>query len=125
MEYRYYTCCTAARRGKTGCKGRTIPMAELDALVVEHVETRLPAPGRLKSILGVLVVRRSERVQSLVQRAEVGADQIMVRGSALKLLQTLTAVSGGKPGQETARLGVRSFVPKWLPGPDSNQRPFD
>jgi site-specific DNA recombinase len=221
-EYRYYTCCTAARQGKTGCKGRTIPMAELDALVVEHVENRLLAPGRLEKTLGGLIDRREEHaqkekgrvtelkrqaveaeakltrlyeaiengladlsdsnlrgrieelkrvrdaaradveraesreakvpeitmeaiqqfaraaraglrredgsfrrshVQKLVQRAEVGSDQILIRGSALQLLQTLTEASGGKHGVETAGIGVRSFVPKWLPGPDSNQRP--
>ncbi|MFS8040751.1 MULTISPECIES: zinc ribbon domain-containing protein [Xanthobacter] len=223
-EYRYYICCTAARQGKTGCKGRTIPMAELDSIVVEHVETRLLTPGRLENMLGALVERRSDHaekekeqitalkhqaadaeeklprlyraiengladlddsnlkgriaelkrirdsaradveraesrdarsanitmesinefarmarqrlgredgtfrrnhIQSLVQRAEVGADQIVIRGSALKLLQTLAEVSGGKPGVETATLGVRSFVPNWLPEQDSNLRPFD
>ncbi|MGE3363940.1 MAG: recombinase family protein [Rhizobiaceae bacterium] len=220
-EYRYYTCCTAARQGKTGCKGRTIPMAELDGLVVEHVERRLLEPTRLRQALGGLMgmrkahaekekervealrrqagdaeskltrlyeaienglaelddpnlkgriaelkrirdaarsdVERAEardtngaeitpaaleqfirlakeglrrddgsfrrsHVQKIVQRAEVGTVQIVIRGSALQLFNTLVA-SGGKPGVETAGIGVRSFVPKWLPGPDSNQRP--
>ncbi|RUV94430.1 recombinase family protein [Mesorhizobium sp. M5C.F.Ca.IN.020.14.1.1] len=220
-EYRYYTCCTAARQGKTGCKGRTIPMAELDGLVVEHVERRLLEPARLRKALGGLMemrkthadkekeriealrrqagdaeskltrlyeaienglaelddpnlkgriaelkrirdaarsdVERAEardtneaeitpaaleqfirlakeglrrddgsfrrsHVQKIVQRAEVGTNQIVIRGSPLQLFNTLLA-SGGKPGVETAGIGVRSFVPKWLPGPDSNQRP--
>ncbi|MEP7455701.1 recombinase family protein [Phyllobacterium sp. SB3] len=222
--YRYYTCCTAARQGKTGCKGRTIPMADLDALVVDHIETRLLSPGRLENVLGGLVDRRSEQVekekeritalrhqaaqaeekltrlytaienglaelddsnlkgriselkrirdsaradaeraenrdanaarltmesirefakvarqrlrredgtfrrshvQKFVQRAEIGSDQIVIRGSALRLLQSLAEASGGEPRVvvETAGSEVRSFVPKWLPGPDSNQRP--
>ena len=25
-RYRYYTCCTKARQGETGCPGRTVPM---------------------------------------------------------------------------------------------------
>ncbi|TPI24329.1 hypothetical protein FJ414_31175 [Mesorhizobium sp. B3-1-6] len=25
-QYRYYTCCTTARQGPTGCEGRTISM---------------------------------------------------------------------------------------------------
>jgi site-specific DNA recombinase len=29
-RYRYYTCCTKARQGETGCSGRTIPMERLD-----------------------------------------------------------------------------------------------
>jgi site-specific DNA recombinase len=57
-EYRYYTGCTAARQGKTGCKGRTIPMAELDELIVDHVERRLLEPTRLQKALGGLLQMR-------------------------------------------------------------------
>ena len=67
---------------------------------------------------------RRSHVQKVVQRPEVGANQIIVRGSAPRLLETLLA-SGGRCGVETARIGVRSFVPKWLPEQDSNLRPFD
>ena len=220
-EYRYYTCSTAARQGKAGCKGRTVPMAELNELVVDHVERRLLEPARLEEILGGLLRRRldhadkdtdrvaelkrqasdaegkltrlyeaienglaelddtnlkgriselkrirdaaradAERaeardakeaeitpealarfsrlaqeglrrqdgtfrrshVQKIVQRAEVGADRIVIRGSTLGLLQSLVA-PGAEPGVYTVGHDVRSFVPKWLPGPDSNQRP--
>jgi site-specific DNA recombinase len=31
-HYRYYTCCTKARKGTTGCGGRTVPMTSLTAL---------------------------------------------------------------------------------------------
>jgi site-specific DNA recombinase len=64
---------------------------------------------------------RRSHVQKIVQRAEVGADQIVLRGSTLRLLETLVA-SGGV---ETAGIGVRSFVRNWLPEQDSNLRPFD
>jgi site-specific DNA recombinase len=33
-QYRYYTCCTRARQDRTGCKGRTVPVAQLDKLVM-------------------------------------------------------------------------------------------
>lgn len=65
---------------------------------------------------------RRHHLQALVQRVEAGADEILFRGSKPRLLQTLVA-SGGDYGVETAAHGVRSFVPNWLPGPDSNQRP--
>lgn len=65
---------------------------------------------------------RRNYIQQLVQQAEVGTDEIRIVGSRARLLQTLVA-SGGKPGAETAAHGVRSFDLKWLPGPDSNQRP--
>lgn len=57
-EYRYYTCCTAARQGHTGCKGRTIPMDELNDLVVGSVMQRLLDPAFLEVALGGLLKRR-------------------------------------------------------------------
>ena len=44
--HRYYTCSTAARVGKTGCKGRSIAMAKLDTLVTSHLADRLLGPNR-------------------------------------------------------------------------------
>jgi|FEC22Drversion2_1045045.scaffolds.fasta_scaffold00491_39 site-specific DNA recombinase len=222
-QYRYYTCCTTARQGKSACRGRTIPMDELDTMVVAHLEERLLASERLEELLAGLLKRREEHaqrlkgrvaelrkqaadaeakltrlyeaienglaemddsnlkgrivelkrirdaaradadraenrgegddnrvtpellrrfgvearkkirdrdggfrrhhLQALVQRVEVGADEIRIKGSKPRLLQTLVA-SGGNCGVETATHGVRSFVPNWLPGPDSNQRPI-
>jgi site-specific DNA recombinase len=220
-QYRYYTCCTAARQGKTGCKGRTVPMDMLDALIGSYLEDRLLAPDHLKELLAGLLKRREEHVerqkrriadlkkqaadaeakltrlyeaienglaalddanlkgriaelrrirdaaradaeraeagdrrapeitpdilsrfaeaarrriktddgsfrrhhlQALVQRVEVGMDEIRIKGSKIQLLRELMA-SDGKRGVETSRPEVRIFVPKWLPGPDSNQRP--
>jgi site-specific DNA recombinase len=62
-RYRYYTCCTKARQGETGCEGRTVPMEKLDTLVAEHVEHRLLRPKRLEQILSAVLHRRKERAQ--------------------------------------------------------------
>ena len=59
--YRYYTCSTKARQGKTGCVGRSIPMDKLDHLVASHLEERLLQPKRLETILSSLLDRRQER----------------------------------------------------------------
>ena len=56
-RYRYYTCLTCVRMGKTACKGRSVPMAFLDNLVIEHFEKRILAPDRLKILLGELTKR--------------------------------------------------------------------
>lgn len=40
-EYRYYTCSTKARQGKTGCPGITVPIDRLNEAVIEHPEKRL------------------------------------------------------------------------------------
>ncbi|HRN87414.1 MAG TPA: recombinase family protein, partial [Hyphomicrobium sp.] len=61
--YRYYTCSTKARQGKTGCKGRTIPMDKLDNLVADHIGDRLLQPKRLETILASVIDRRQERTE--------------------------------------------------------------
>ncbi|MEM8959159.1 MAG: recombinase family protein [Pseudomonadota bacterium] len=60
-QYRYYTCSTAARRGKCGCSGRTIRMDTLDHLVAEHIERRLLNPKQLEDLLSAHLDRREER----------------------------------------------------------------
>ena len=62
-RYRYYTCSTKARQGETGCKGRTVPMEKLDALVAHHIERRLLKPERLEEILSSVLHRREERAE--------------------------------------------------------------
>ena len=62
-RYRYYTCSTKARQGKTGCEGSSIPMDRLDQLVASHVEERLLRPERLETILASVLDRRQERTE--------------------------------------------------------------
>lgn len=59
--YRYYTCSTKTRQGKTGCEGRSIPMDRLDHLIVNHLEERLLQPERLETFLASVLDRRQER----------------------------------------------------------------
>jgi site-specific DNA recombinase len=61
--YRYYTCSTKARQGKTGCAGRTIPMDKLDDLIANHLQDRLLQPKRLETVLTSLLDRREERTE--------------------------------------------------------------
>ena len=50
-RYRYYTCSTCARQGKSACKGRSIPMDKLDRLVTERLADRLLTPERVGDLL--------------------------------------------------------------------------
>src|SRR5215470_11358592 len=59
--YRYYTCSSCATKGKTVCKGRSIPMDKLDALVTHHLIERLFAPECLAETLHSLSARRAEK----------------------------------------------------------------
>jgi site-specific DNA recombinase len=56
-RYRYYTCLTCVRMGKTACKGRSVPMDYLDNLVIQHFEERILQPARLKSLLEQLATK--------------------------------------------------------------------
>ena len=62
-RYRYYTCCTKARQGETGCRGRTVSMEKLDTLVADHIEHRLSLASRLEKILSSVLDRREERCE--------------------------------------------------------------
>jgi site-specific DNA recombinase len=62
-RYRYYTCCTKARQGATGCPGRTVPMEKLDTVVAEYIEQRLLEPKRLEQLLSHVLDRRGERAE--------------------------------------------------------------
>lgn len=52
--YRYYSCSTCARHGKSVCKGRSIRMDKLDTIVVDQLVDRLLDPPRLTSMLSSL-----------------------------------------------------------------------
>ena len=66
--YRYYTCSNCATKGKTVCKGRSIPMGKLDTLVTEHLLERLFKPERVALILASLSSRRAEQATALNSR---------------------------------------------------------
>jgi site-specific DNA recombinase len=61
---------------------------------------------------------RRRQVQAIAQHIEVGDSEVRIIGSKIRLLRTLVE-SEGVVG--TTANGVRSFVPNWLRGPDSNE----
>jgi site-specific DNA recombinase len=66
--YRYYTCSSCATKGKTVCKGRSVPMDKLDTLVTYHLIEQLFEPARLAEMLQSLSSRRAEKAESLNSR---------------------------------------------------------
>ena len=59
-RYRYYTCAGCAQKGKTLCPGRSISMAALDGMVLEHLADQLFTPDRLEVILDAYIARSAE-----------------------------------------------------------------
>jgi site-specific DNA recombinase len=83
--YRYYTCSNCATKGKTACRGRSIPMQKLDALVTGHLMERLFKPERVAAILASLSSARAEKEAALngrvmaLQREVIDADDKLKR----------------------------------------------
>ncbi len=66
--YRYYSCNSAIKMGKTACKGRSIRMDKLDTLVTAHLADRLLDPERLSAMLTTLAGRRADRQMAVDRR---------------------------------------------------------
>lgn len=92
-RYRYYTCANAAQRGKSACKGRSIPMDKLDALVTDRLAEMLFAPERVRTILGGLLERQASRSEDHAQR--VTALQNKVAEAQARLSRMYQAIENG------------------------------
>lgn len=62
-QYRYYTCSRRATRGETACTGRSIRMEKLDGIVLDALEQRVLAPGRLPELLTSFLEKSDESDQ--------------------------------------------------------------
>ena len=152
-RYRYYTCCTKARQGETGCNGRTVPMEKLDSVVAEHIEHRLLQSKRLEHT-------DAERAEGTLDRLgpsnrAAGADNLRQpspqahadrrwrlsprshtragpahrsggeRSSHDGIESVLLRTLVAAESAKTAGFGVPSSVPKWRTRRDSNSRPSE
>lgn len=59
-RYRYYVCAGCAQKGPTVCPGRSIGMAALDGMVLEHLAQKVFQPDRLARILEAYIERSTE-----------------------------------------------------------------
>nr|WP_312052883.1 recombinase family protein [Brevundimonas diminuta] len=100
QTYRYYTCSTKARQGKTGCKGRAIPMGKLDHLVADHIGDRLLQPKRLETILASVIDRRQERVER--RRAHLAELNRRITETDQRIGRLFDAIEGGMIDKDDA-----------------------
>ena len=87
--YRYYTCSTCARVGKSACKGRSIGMEKLDSLVVQHLSDRLFTSDRLAAILASVSSRRAEKAAEVDCRIRALQREVTDSEEKLKRLYNL------------------------------------
>lgn len=92
-DYRYYTCSTKARQGRTGCSGVTVPMDDLDQTVVDFIERRFLNPERVNEILSSILDRR---VQSLSkEREHIDGMRMQAAAADEKLSRLYAAIEEG------------------------------
>ncbi len=103
--YRYYTCSTKARQGKTGCEGRSIPMDRLDQLVAGHLEDRLLQPERLETILASVLDRRQERTER--RREHLAELHKRIAETDQRLNRLFDAIESGVAGLDAPGLKER------------------
>ena len=92
-RYRYYTCSIKARQGETGCSGRSIPMPQLDAIVCDHIESRLLQPERLEEILASILDRREEKAER--RREHIAELNKRAAETELRLKRLYEAIEAG------------------------------
>lgn len=63
-QYHYYRCSRKADAGQTACKGVSIPMQELDEIVIDALEGSVLEPKRLRKMTEMLLARAQERGRS-------------------------------------------------------------
>jgi hypothetical protein len=66
--YRYYSCSSFLKKGRTACRGRSMRMDKLDLLVTQHMADRLLEPERLTTLLSSLAGRRAEKAAAVDRR---------------------------------------------------------
>ena len=103
-------------------------MDRLDHLVTDYPEHRLLDLNRVQDMLAAHLARRRMRgkdggfrrdhLRAFAQRVEVAEREVRIMGPRNEFLRLLRSSNG----VATAANGVRTFVPGWRRGWDSNPR---
>ena len=67
-SYSYYSCAGCHQKGASVCKGRHIPAATLDGIVVSNLKQRLLTPDRLAALLRTLADRQTAKTEAVDRR---------------------------------------------------------
>ncbi len=67
-SYSYSSCAGCQQKGKSVCKGRHIPAAVLDGIVVSNLKQRLLTPDRLAALLRSLADRQAAKTEAVDRR---------------------------------------------------------
>ena len=93
----YYSCSTKARQGATGCPGRSIRMATLDTLVIDHLVAELLQPERLRATLASLWALKAQRAAEVDGRVAALHSELAAAEEKLRRLYRLVENGEDEP----------------------------
>lgn len=67
-SYSYYSCAGCQQKGKSVCKGRHIPAATLEGIILSNLKQRLLTPDRLAALLRTLADRQGAKTEAVDRR---------------------------------------------------------
>ena len=67
-SYSYYSCAGCQNKGASVCKGRHIPTATLDGIIISNLKQRLLTPDRLAALLQTLADRQTAKTDAADRR---------------------------------------------------------
>lgn len=108
-RYRYYTCATCAQKGKSACKGRSIPMDKLDTLVTKNLADSLLTPTRVQKLLEGLIDRQAQRNTEHTSRLTALKAKLTDAETRLKRLYDAIENGIADPNDETLKERLTSL----------------
>lgn len=105
LTYRYYTCSTRARQGRTACQGPAIRMDRLDDAMIDFLRSTLLAPERIEALMAPLLIHR----ESWADRRQLHIVELRERADEArrKLRNLYEAVENGTLSGADRLLGER------------------
>lgn len=89
-SYSYYSCAGCQQKGTAVCKGRHVPMAKLDTLVLDGMADRLLVPKRVEKVLGALADRAAAKDRAVIERrARLEAELETIRSRISRLYRAI------------------------------------
>lgn len=107
-RYRYYTCASAMQKGKSACKGRSIPMDKLDDIVLDVLGDKLLTERFVEALLAGLLERQTARDEDHAQRLSALKGKLADAEERLKRLYQAIETGIADPSDPTLkeRIGV-------------------
>ncbi|ATX80225.1 Site-specific DNA recombinase [Mariprofundus aestuarium] len=69
-KYKYYKCTTRINKGTKACNGQSVPMENLDALILERMADKILIPSRIEMLLKEM--RQKQTASRTTEKEEIG-----------------------------------------------------